>query len=273
MFEALTYNAQQWALYFEEHESLGDAAERHSKALEMIIYEALDILRYELVKAIEKTGEYDYLPLKERLLEVFDNINMVRSSLRDDSIYFDLEGIAGDTGDLQDGINFAREMIGVSGKRTKQQKAYFWRHFIYEPGVLGLGDEDAIEKGGLMYADTVAWRLQGWKGLAPYWYWLEHGNEDSDLAFPKFGGTNFRMIAEERATALFRSALAQVDLEARNIIYEAAENYLQNPEAYKEFDILGQFYASGQGYLVYVTATRKIGVALPETISGIQRGY
>jgi hypothetical protein len=273
-FDKLTANAQAWAQYFEQEAQRNLTPEvRHSQALFFVFDEIMATLLDELRRAIETTEEYSYQPLRDNILEVFSNRSIVKTSLADDSIYFNAEGVAGDTGDLWDSIEYARQLIGVSTNTSKEQKAAFWRNFIYAPARLGEGNEGMIEEGSAMYQQVIELRLAGWRGLAPYWYWLEHGNEGSGLEFPSTGATNFLYKAQQKATALFKSALNRVDLETSNIIQEAAENYLQNPDTYTQFDVLGDFSFQGRQYLIYVTKTRLVGVALPSTVAGEQRGY
>lgn len=267
--EALTFNAQEWARYFEREGESFDPRERLSLALKQVKAQATEYLRLELEKAIESSpAEYDYGDLFSRLVGLLNNPEIVFVDEFTESIYYDIESVAGGLPEFEEGIRYARGMIEAASTSDKvlspAQKAAFWRLFIYGPGREGTtppGDRETEH----LYAETIEMRLEGWGELAPYWYWLEHGNQEYTLAYPKYGGTRFRRNAEIRATIALQSALRDIDTQATNLLEDAASDFIRNPDTYRQFDVLRDFYAEGRRYLVYVTKTRRVGVALSET--------
>lgn len=156
------------------------------EAIREVVGEALLIAANQ---AIEKTPEFQYPPLKERLLDNLSNLDKhVIISNRTLKV-FD-EEYAGTSEDLISG----QESAG--GHTGTPQAPAVWRYGIYLP-FFGQG-------GGLSerlklpdYGTIINERLSAWGDKAPYWYFLEYGNVGMSRAYPTFGGTSF--IASIRA--------------------------------------------------------------------------
>ncbi len=277
--KSMTYNAQQWAAMIEEHVTNRPYEDVRAKALSVAMPKIMRVLLGNLKEAIAAPagghgpGEFDIPEFRDPLLRTFNNEKIVQ--VMDDQI--DLEEgallYAGTWEDWADGIEAAREALGLGGGNfTKTQRAKFWRDFIYGPARIGMDEhlyanEDKYTEGGRLnaqelYKTTIQARLMEWEGGAPYWLILEYGNHDNNLAFPRFRGTFFLEKSRREAQLIYTRELLNIENQVENIVLREVEKFLDNPDSYEPYDILAQFYADSKKYNVYVTKTRRIGVAL-----------
>ncbi len=260
----LTLNAQDWAYYYQAELERQDTREQVSVALERVFYDILNTITEELEDALSNSIEFSRSELRYPLLLAFSKPEIIKVTDQG-TIYFNAEEVAGGWNDFDDGVSYARSVIGISEKSTPEQRARFWKNIVWPS--YGNGGND-------LWSDTIKLRQEGgWgNGLAPYWLILEHGNVGS-LAYPQQSPTNFLMKAEKKAQGILNAALVEVRKEIENVVVNSAEAFLFNPDVYEQFDILEDFYAKGKQYYVYITSTRQVGVALPETYEQLKREY
>ena len=281
LLERLSYSAEQWAIYLESKVQEGKAPSRDSIALAFgrVRREIYTIVSNELNRAISSTDEFQRPMLKGPLVRAFKDDSLVKVTTGGE-IYFNTEEAAGGWDDFWDGVNYARSVFDTGKPRTPEQKANFWRVMVYSSYTGGLGgDDEEYDPEGMdadedLWSKTIALRnAGGWAGLAPYWLILEHGNKGNDYAYPQNDATNFLYHARLKAQSIFNMTLNEVELEASNKVTNALNDFINDPEKYPPYAVLDEFYAEGRRYYVYVTSTKLIGVALPETFRGLQRRY
>ena len=275
-----TYNAGQWAIALEEYVAQRPDDDKQAKSYGKARKKVMIVLMGNLRDAIAAPagghgpGEFDTSALREPLLAAFDNEEIFQVF----DGYVDLEEgaylLAGDEQDWADGIAAARESLGLGGgKFTAAQRAKFWRDFIYGPARIGMDEniysdeeddysEDARLQGKEWYDTTIQVRLMEWEGGAPYWVILEFGNQESNLAFPKFKGTHFLERSRREAQLIYDKEILDVENQEENIVLREVANFLDSPDDFEPYDILAEFYADSKKYHVYVTKRRRIGVAL-----------
>lgn len=283
-FGKLSWNADQWAVALDEYVAKRPKEDKQALALSKTIKKIMGLLKSNLRSAIAEpagghgAGEFDIPALRNPLLRVFSNDKIIQIA----NGYVDLEqgaiALAGDWTDWAAGIEAAREALGLGGGDfSLAQRAAFWRDFIYGPARIGMdenlyaGDEkkekkakQKLSKAKKRYKATIEARLAKWTedGGAPYWLVLEHGNHESNLAFPRFKGTNFLKKTRKTAQRIYDESLLDIRTQEENIVFREVDRFLDNPEDYKPYDILATFYDEGKKYRVYVTKMMRIGVAL-----------
>lgn len=285
----LTHNADEWFNYLwteiqrQESEIEYDLA---SVAFSETIHSVLEILQEELMNAAMSTEEFSQSILLKPLQTAFNSRKLINYSISDRRITIrqNVEYYLGSYEEFFEGVEFARGMIqsmSKSGKRlpTAEQRARYWKEHVY-PYSEGVdyqdlsdilentegNEEDAGDEQN-RYLRTMAWRFQNWGGNVPYWVWLEDGNTSFDGAHPSNDATHFIYKAENRATSLFRVSMGEQRRFATTLLENALVKFVENPENFEQFDVLGSFFAKGREYRIYVTRTRQIGVALPSTIA------
>ena len=162
------------------------------------------------------------------------------------------ENLGGDISDFWDGVEAVRADLADESTSTKvlsaAQKAAFWKNKVWPSDYY--------------YSHTMAARRRYWGDLTPWWIWLDAGNSDSAYAYPTSGATYFVDKAEGRANEVFELALDEMADRAENILYEAVDIYLSDPESFVPFDVLASFWEQGRPYEVYITKTGRIGTRL-----------
>lgn len=274
-FDRITKNAQDWANYFESNMyEPGVERDRVSTAFGKIKEAAYDIIKNEIEYAIERasSGENEFQrdALREPLMRAFLSDEMVRVTA-DGTVYLDTT-IAGDEADLQDGINAARDIIKSYAKSDRQmsplQKSNFWRRIVYPSyGSDGgeLTDTEGYEEMGDLWTATMQLRFMNWNGLAPYWLFLENGDQfmgGAGYPYPPHKPTNFVMKIETKLNKMMELALLEVGSLESEFVESTMNEFAIDPENYEVYDILEEFYRDGRKYYVYITPTRQIGVAL-----------
>lgn len=259
-FEKMTWNAEQWAEYWHERvQALATPELRTAEALRRIKKEILQIIRDELKAALMShegiegdEGEYTRLVwVKEHLLRAFHNIEIVEQSinLETGKMYL-ADGaydIVGDEIDFYEGVRGAYAIIDEP-TGTLQQRAAFWKNIVWESDTL--------------YNKTIRARHIGWGDKAPYWIWLEVGNIGMEGAHPQFEGQHFLAAAQDRAEALLQQSKDQVENEEWNVVEQTYANFLLDPAAFPAYDVIGEFYAEGQKYLIHITLSERYGKRL-----------
>lgn len=276
-FSLLTSNAQEWVQYFENVPTEYDDRDIYALALSKTIDQIMNILLNSLEEAVESAGiednEFRRDLLKSKLLQVFNNYGIIQ--IAGGRLFFDAETIAGDWNDFSDGIEFARSMLPQPKKAVSpEQKARFWRIFVY-PTYSGDGEEeDDDEEGeGDLWSSTIRLRQMAWGDKAPYWLILEFGNSENKLAYPHTEPTRFLYKATLKAQSLYDAAVRSVEVESTNLLEDAAVEFADNPDSFEEYDVLRTFYAGSERYYIYITSTRKVGIALTSTYQTLRRQY
>jgi len=218
--EELTRNLGSFANQFSESEM--------NTALQNNIGEiALDIARDRLIgaamDAIEMTPEFQYPPLRERLLENLQDSRHYKIGSGTNLIIFD-EEVAGTINDLEEGQQAAWE--GATG--TPAQRLFCWTYGIYKPAREGLDRWSRFDDYPT-YQQVIDVRLETWGDKAPYWIFLNDGNAGG-AAYPSFSGTAFVDKVRAMAPEILRIAgeYAAADLEEQ--LGSAIEEQLDKPE-------------------------------------------
>lgn len=276
----LTYKAKQGEREFEQiirYERRSENTQRIEIDVKELQYQIMDekqhyylnIFLRALEEAAEMTKEYDRLEIfTENIANIISrNIREILSAIIENGVYgvYDvMTERAGDMGDFWQGVEHAREMIGVSGK-DPGRAARYWMVKVWP-------DADK-------YEDTIAYRFQVWEDKAPYWHFLEHGNYFQTNAFPKFTQTLFlskaayRIWDDVEIEVAERKEAAQEDSyeveeineyytdEKLNLFNRAVSELEDNPEAYPPGYIWGTYKSleDEREYKVYRTKTGKIG--------------
>jgi len=158
-----------------------------------------EILIKNAQAAVNKISEFSgYAPLKERFLEnirIPEHIKYIGGHIE----VFDPE-IAGTLADLMEGW----EAGGKSEMGTKLQRLLAWKYGFYMPEREGKG-----EIGRVSYTDIINKRLATWGDKAPYWYFINYGNEGKG-AYPHFGGTHFIEQTRARASRILTEEMKNV---------------------------------------------------------------
>lgn len=135
--------------------------------------------------------EFQYQPLRDRMLEnasqlahvrLDDNLNVVQ--------VFD-EELAGTEEDLEAGWE-----RGTSLDDEKRARA--WKYGVYVPWRFG---DESEETAIADYEGVIARRLRAWGKKAPYWYFIQHGTIPP-FAYPESGGKDFIHFTEDKAPSL-----------------------------------------------------------------------
>lgn len=259
--EILTPRAKEWAIYLRENALEGADRARIAIALGRVKNRIEGLIINNLRHAIEGT-EFDEPVLKGHLISVFQSNEIVNVDI-DGNIYFTAEDVAGDDKDYYDGIQVARQTLGIGQGGTAEQRAKIWKQFIYQPAREGIHPEDwtpeKVEQAKGYYERTIDARVAAWGGKAPYWYFLEHGNVANDLAYPPpQEPTRFLENSRIQGQQLFNEALRNVIIEEGNVLEQEGEKFLADPKSFKPGEILNTFYAEGKKYYIYVTPVKRL---------------
>ena len=251
---ALTHKSREWANIFE-----AKAEEAIRKLYPVALGEVLDdiilIIKEEIDTAIRSSKEYNRyqwmrMELRTKLAvpgAVILDKNIGRIYLREG-----FENLGGDINDFWMGVEAVRIDLQTDSGSTKvlsiAQKAAFWKNKVWPSDHY--------------YSHTMSARRRYWGDLTPWWIWLDSGNSDSTYAYPRSSATRFVDNAEKRANDIFNLAVEEMADEAENIIYEAVETFLANPDEFQPFDVLASFWERGRPYEVYITEHGRIGTQL-----------
>lgn len=259
----LSVRAREWVTELERSNPPLHDRDRHAIAFGKVKEELQGILLEELESAIAKTEEYNIPELKDPLIENFSKSDIIDVSYSTGNIIINTD-MAGTLADFWDGINLAREALNINEESDPAKRAAFWKDFIYKPArrgelpgkLTGKKKAKAMERAQVYYDRTIGARTNAWGGLAPYWYWLEHGNYRKSGAFPRFGATNFIYNASKKMQAIYDIAFSDTLEEEGNIIVNSIQAFLANPDEYIPGQVLAKFYDQAKPYYVYVTPKR-----------------
>lgn len=256
IYYELSYKAKEWLPYL-EREHAREKKEVYANALGNIINEIPKILEASLLEAITNHSEYGRYQWMKNELKSLINLHgtkmaTVNSETGRVDLYSGMEKYAGTLAEYDAGVAHAREAIkearGADAERilSQAQRLAYWTKIVWESE--------------FFYPRTMKLRRGVWGEKAPWWYWIEHGNEGME-AYPTNAGTNFVWKAENEATALLAQEWEVVQLEAENILTTAYSRFIENPEGFQPRDVLNEFYAKGKNYIIYVTESgRRVGV-------------
>lgn len=249
-FERITYNAENWANYFLEEGVQRDQVDKYAEALRRTQRAILAIISNSIKLAIAGHTEYSrYSWMQVELITAFNNPDIIRidpvTGVLD--LIIGAEEEAGSWEDYDVGVLAAYEELEMGTGKSPAKRAQIWKDIIWPDDYL--------------YSKTMAARRRGWGDKAPWWNWLEVGNEGLDGAFPQNSSTSFLFLAQDEARTLFNTTLESVENEEFNIVEQAWTRFINDPESYEPYDVLGEFYSKGKKYKIYITATRRLGVA------------
>ena len=250
---ALTQRSREWAEYFREQQ-VEQNRRLYAVALGRILPQVVDILREEITDAIDRSNEYiRYQWMRNDLIARVCVNDVIALDTGSGRILFreGLENLGGSWEEFWYGVEAAREDLKSesAGKPTTlAQRMAFWANKVWPSEYY--------------YPRTMAIRRSYWGDKTPWWLWLDAGNADSTYAFPKSAATHFVDRAEARATELLEITIEDMYIKIENVIYQAMEAYMSDPESYAPFDILAEFYEEGRAYEVYLTEYGRIGTRL-----------
>ena len=251
-FERITYNAENWANYFLEEGVQRDQVDKYAEALRRTQTAILAVISNSIKLAIAGHTEYSrYSWMQDELITAFNNPDIIRidpvTGVLD--LITGAEEEAGSWEDFWSGYESALAEIAPNAHRaTPEKRAQIW--------------QDIVWPDDYKYSRTMAARRKAWGDKAPWWNWLEVGNEGMDGAFPQNSATSFLFLAQDEARMLLNETLESVENEEFNVVEQAWTRFINDPESYEPYDVLGEFYAEGKKYKIYITATRRLGVAL-----------
>lgn len=226
----------------DEYQDFGDEVSAVAEGIYEAVYNnaavmaesfAYKALRTAAREALEATEELSYPSLRDHLL---DNLNDPRHYVCDGQTLriFD-EDVGGSIADLKEG----QEAAWVTAGGTPEQRLFCWTYGIYKPAREG-GQVHPIEGKDKFanypsYAEIIEIRLTTWGDKAPYWIFLEHGNQ-GEAAYPTFPGTGFVRKTQARAQEFLDKA------------HEIAERELRRQLE----DAVGEVITTGKSVPVYI---------------------
>lgn len=173
-------------------------------------------------EAMDETGEYAEGKLREHLIKNLYSIAdggpvHVRVYTNGTVEIFD-EEFAGTAADFE----------AADYGSTDPRRFAFWKYGIYKPAREGYNSKMRPKSGSLPdYDDIIEERLSKWGNKAPYWWFIEYGNQASGGEYPSFPGTNyigsFRMSAQRAMSEFYRSFIDDYEDRAIQTINHAIE--------------------------------------------------
>jgi len=206
--------------------------------------------------AIEATPEFQYAPLRDRLIENLSHWEHYHISSNLSSVKIFDEAHAGTASDLTAG------QLAGGGSRTAPQKLrlFCWKFGIYIPSREGGTAPFKQFKDYPSYQEVINKRLAAWGDKAPYWYFLEWGNAGGSPAYPSFAGTGFIARVLGQVPGIISNALDDTVAEMQYGLDEAIREFLSNPEQETRAEL---------GYIPVATvAETKYGVSVRTKKSG-----
>lgn len=249
-------------------------------AVERLEGHDMAILLGNLETAIVRSGEYDDPDFRERLFSVFSNEEIIQYSREGVDIKNPAESIAGNPGDLRQGIDAARTVLGL-GKLTREEAALFWKERIYRPAREGLlrprffkknvgfykgakrGEKipfDYVSYGIMKYRATVEARLSAWGDKAPFWIWLNYGNAGEKGEYPSVSPTMFVETSEVEINIMLQAEITALADEFTDAVGKEVENFLRNPETYEPGSELALFEVGDIQFRLGVTQGGELSV-------------
>jgi hypothetical protein len=187
--------------------------------------QARKTIRTKAIKALEASGEFDYPPYRDGLLEVIDDpeligISQVKGIPRIKVEYF-FDAIAGPLESWAKAVNTYRETIREERVSIRKGKPFDppadvsskkWKEHIYavdrEEGKATRRKWNRAEKRYItvdvtdmykgLYEKTVKARLALSGEIAPWWSLLEHGNAPGSLSSDRDGGIPYPIVPAQK---------------------------------------------------------------------------
>jgi len=197
---------------------------------------ATSIAKSELIVeaglAIDTIPEFQYPQLKSRLLSNLTDDRHYKVSADASVLTIFNESVGGTMADLVSGQKAA---WGPNTEGTPHDKRLFcWTYGIYKPG--REGGQVHPKTGKDKFADYPSYesiidiRLDHWGDKAPYWTFLEDGNQSGDAAYPSFSGTGFIARARAHSERILRMAKVTALNDILNQLEDAVGEQLDGPE-------------------------------------------
>jgi hypothetical protein len=245
--ENISYNAQKWADYFLENPVIHD--DRYAETLRRTQRQILLVIRDFIKGAISGHKEYARFNwMQSELITAFNNPDIIRVDPETGVLYLFVgaEEVVGDWEDFWTGYEAAlAERAPNAWRASDEKRQQVWREIVWPSDYL--------------LSRTLAVRRRAWGNKAPWWNWLEVGNVGLEGAFPENNpATSFLYLAQDKARQIFNAALEVVENEEFNAIEQAHTRFILDPDKYEPYDVLGEFYAEGKKYKIYITPKRAL---------------
>jgi len=230
------------------------------------------LLLKNLKTAITQTKEFNTPELKDHLLTVFSNPEIIRADAKGRlNLFTGAENIAGSWTDFDDGIRVVRQELNISRGGTPEERSRIWRDLIYRPAREGAAapvsqkpgtKKDFRSRAKEQYERTIEARLIVWGNLAPFWLILNYGNTSGPIGkggtpYPNNPPTFFLENTEDQGNAILKASIEQVNREMENIIFEELEAFGRR-RVRPLGEIIREFFVAGQPYKLYITPKRGI---------------
>lgn len=167
--------------------------------------------------AVASIEEFQYEPLKERFLENIRNPEHVY--ITHDLVVARVFSpkVGGTVQDLESGL--------YPSTAPHAQRLHVWQYGIYMPFHEGTDRSKQFEKLP-EYDEVIEERLAAWGDKAPFWIFIESGNQSGNEAYPSFAGTGFIAQTLNRAEDILQIAIEEAREEFRSGIDEAVAQQL-----------------------------------------------
>lgn len=195
--------------------------------------------------AINRVPEFgEYAPLREQFLKNMKKVSHIKR-FADTIEVFD-EEIAGTYEDLLRGWEYARETFRKGHPlETKIAKLKYWKYGIYMPA-----RETFTVKDRNLYQEILRIRLAIWQTKAPYWYFINFGNEGFG-AYPSFRGTFFIQDTRNSIARILREEMQHAgDIIPRGSLIQIQKSYREKREVKEAFDAIYPSTGIPEGYRV-----------------------
>lgn len=244
------------------------------KAASLVYGDAKKLLLEMLNASIEKVPEYNYPAFSGPLRRCFRKHGIITFSRR--GVFVNAMALVGDWDDLQTGISYARTELHL-GKLDPERAAAFWHHRIYAPArenIIPRGKGhfsrpkrtekskvfDYIKYAISRYKRTIEARKTGWKGLAPYWLWLENGNKQgTGIPYPKNGPTRFVYNSTVAINEMYQATIIRVIEKYTGQLSDEVVEFLYDPSIAQPGEGLGGLQVGADIKSLFVTPTGFLG--------------
>jgi hypothetical protein len=238
-----------------------------------------EILLSNLADAIFESGEYNDPAFVDMLMSVFSDPAMIIYTRTGVDIKNPAMLIAGNWGDLWQGIHAARAELGL-GMLDREKAALFWKERIYRPAREGLvrpaffkkntgyykgakrGEKIAYDYsayGIMKYRATIEARMAAWGGKAPYWLWLNYGNAGGG-EYPTVKPTEFVEKSEVQINILLEAEMLDLINEFTDAVNDEVENFLTHPRSYEPGSELARFEFAEAQFVLGVSPTGELSI-------------
>lgn len=170
--------------------------------------------------AINSIEEFQYEPLKDRFMENVRNPGHVY--ITHDLVIARVFNpkVGGTIQDLKSGL--------YQSSAPHAQRLKVWQYGIYMPGREGGRRSKKYEKLPT-YIEVIDERLAAWGDKAPFWIFIESGNQSGDEAYPSFSGTGFIAQVTGEADGILQQAVEEAKRELKTGLEQAVIEQLSKP--------------------------------------------